>query len=108
MNGTVQPGSAHSALSPTSRSGPAHRSLLAQSTETRDPPPPFTDVALSADSGQPVARWWTRSGWGGRLSHSESMGGGSENRGSLALLVDGKAVGGEVVDDDGLDQWLPE
>jgi hypothetical protein len=34
---------------------------------------------------------------GGSLSHSESMGGGWEDRGSPGLLVDGKAVGGEVV-----------
>jgi hypothetical protein len=40
------------------------------------------------------------------LSHSESMGGGWENRGSPAWLVDGKPVGSEVVDDDGSDQWL--
>jgi hypothetical protein len=36
------------------------------------------------------------------------MGGGWENRGSPAWLVDGETVGGEVVDDDGSDQWLPE
>jgi hypothetical protein len=36
------------------------------------------------------------------------MGGGWENTGSPARLVDGKAVGGEVVDDDGSDMWLPE
>jgi hypothetical protein len=36
------------------------------------------------------------------------MGGGWENRGSLARLVYGKAVGGKVVDDDGSDQWLSE
>jgi hypothetical protein len=36
------------------------------------------------------------------------MGGGWENGGSPLQLVYGKAVGGEVVDDDGSDQWLPE
>jgi hypothetical protein len=35
------------------------------------------------------------------LSRNESIGGGWENRSSPARLVDGKAVGGEVVDDDG-------
>jgi hypothetical protein len=42
------------------------------------------------------------------VSHSESMGGGWENRSLPAQLVNGKAVGGEVVDDDGSDQWLLE
>jgi hypothetical protein len=42
------------------------------------------------------------------LSHNESMGGRWEDRASLGWLVDGKAVDGEVADDDGSDQWLPE
>jgi hypothetical protein len=33
------------------------------------------------------------------LSHRESMGGGWEDRGSPGWLVDGKAIGSEVVDD---------
>jgi hypothetical protein len=36
------------------------------------------------------------------------MGGGWEDKGSPAWIVDGKAVGGEVADDSGSDQWLPE
>jgi hypothetical protein len=36
------------------------------------------------------------------------MGGGWENKASPMRLVDSKAVGGEVVDDDGSDQWLLE
>jgi hypothetical protein len=36
------------------------------------------------------------------------MGCGWENRSSLARLIDGKAVSGEVVDDDSSNQWLPE
>jgi hypothetical protein len=42
------------------------------------------------------------------VSHSLLMGGGWENRGSPVRLVNNKAVNSEVVDDDGLDQWLPE
>jgi hypothetical protein len=64
--------------------------------------------ASSTDSGRPMVRWWSRSSWGGSLTHSESMGGGWEDRGSLGQLVDGKAVGGEAADDGGSDQWLPE
>jgi hypothetical protein len=36
------------------------------------------------------------------------MGGGWKDGGSLGQIVDGKAVGGEVADDDGSDQWLSE
>jgi hypothetical protein len=61
-----------------------------------------------ADSGRSASRWWSKSSWGGSLSHSESMGGGWEDRGSPGWLVDGKVVGGELADDGGSNQWLPE
>jgi hypothetical protein len=74
--------------------------------ETGDPspPPPVTGAAQLANSGWPAVRWRSRSSWGGSLSHSESMRSGWENKSSLAWLVDGKVIGGEVVDDDGSDQ----
>jgi hypothetical protein len=43
---------------------------------------------------------------GGSLAHGESMGGGWDDRGSLKHPIDGKAVGGEVDDGGGSDQWL--
>jgi hypothetical protein len=88
------------------RSGPSEPFGLVN--QNRGSMPPFTGTVPLGDFGQPTVRWRNRSSWGGSLSHSESMGGGWENRGPPAWLVDGKAVGGEVVDDDGSDQWLPK
>jgi hypothetical protein len=86
----VQLGSVHSALGPPSGNDPAHRSVLAQQTETGDLiPPPFTGASPPADFDQPAVtlrRRWFR---GGSLDQGEPMGGGRVDGGSPQRRLNG-------------------